>query len=398
MAYIRKRGKTWSYTVEGPKDPVTNERDQITKGGFKRKSDADLAASKLEIEIADGTFVKDSKISFGEYSNQWLRWYSAGVISKKPKLSSVRQRTYQVDSLLLHFNSIIIGKITRNQYQDVLLKMKESMATNTVKGIHGTARMIFRKAIQDGVIKTNPTDYTRVPADLEDEEDETPKYMEKEELAEFLNLAKSRGTDNYYHIYLLLAYTGMRVGELCVLKWSDINFDEFTISVNGTLYNPYDLTHSYTITSPKTKTSRRVVEVDDMILAELAKIKSQQNEFKMLHRNTWHDGDFVFARMDKPRNAKRTVYGYPLVRRTIERRMNVLMQWMNTSVKYTPHSLRHTHTSLCAEAGVSLEAIMQRLGHKDDRTTRLVYLHATQTVKREAAAKFGALMSNVIKM
>ncbi|WP_427854436.1 tyrosine-type recombinase/integrase [Desulfosporosinus metallidurans] len=44
----------------------------------------------------------------------------------------------------------------------------------------------------------------------------------------------------------------------------------------------------------------------------------------------------------------------------------------------TPHSLRYTHTSLLAEAGVSLPEIMERLGHKDDETTKFVYLNVTK--------------------
>ncbi|MDP5276348.1 tyrosine-type recombinase/integrase [Chengkuizengella axinellae] len=48
----------------------------------------------------------------------------------------------------------------------------------------------------------------------------------------------------------------------------------------------------------------------------------------------------------------------------------------------TPHSLRHTHTSLLAEAGVELQEIMDRLGHKDDNTTKHVYLHVTKPKKK----------------
>ena len=54
----------------------------------------------------------------------------------------------------------------------------------------------------------------------------------------------------------------------------------------------------------------------------------------------------------------------------------------------TPHSLRHTHTSLLAEAGVALEQIMDRLGHSDDQITKNVYLHVTQEMKKEASQKF----------
>ncbi|MGE7604678.1 tyrosine-type recombinase/integrase [Peribacillus sp. NPDC097675] len=61
----------------------------------------------------------------------------------------------------------------------------------------------------------------------------------------------------------------------------------------------------------------------------------------------------------------------------------------------TPHSLRHTHTSLLAEARVSLEQIMDRLGHIDDQITKNVYLHVTQDMKKEASHKFAELMRSL---
>ncbi|WP_144559519.1 tyrosine-type recombinase/integrase [Shouchella miscanthi] len=60
-----------------------------------------------------------------------------------------------------------------------------------------------------------------------------------------------------------------------------------------------------------------------------------------------------------------------------------------------PYSPRLTHTSLLAEAGVSLEEIMERLGHKNDSVTRDVYLHVTKSRKKEAAVKFSNLMDSV---
>jgi integrase len=63
----------------------------------------------------------------------------------------------------------------------------------------------------------------------------------------------------------------------------------------------------------------------------------------------------------------------------------------------TPHSLRHTHTSLLAEAGVALEQIMDGLGHSDDQITKNVYLHVTQEMKKEASHKFTQLMRSLNK-
>lgn len=58
-----------------------------------------------------------------------------------------------------------------------------------------------------------------------------------------------------------------------------------------------------------------------------------------------------------------------------------------------PHSFRHTHTSLLAEAGVPLEVIQDRLGHSDDSVTKEIYLHITKKLQNDAAEKFANLMN-----
>ncbi|WP_432806515.1 tyrosine-type recombinase/integrase [Rummeliibacillus stabekisii] len=63
--------------------------------------------------------------------------------------------------------------------------------------------------------------------------------------------------------------------------------------------------------------------------------------------------------------------------------------------KLTPHSLRHTHISLLAEAGVALEQNMVSLSHSDDQITKNVYLHVTKEMKKEASQKFLQLMRSL---
>lgn len=60
--------------------------------------------------------------------------------------------------------------------------------------------------------------------------------------------------------------------------------------------------------------------------------------------------------------------------------------------------MRHTHASLLAEAGVSLEQIMQRLGHANDDITKRIYLHVTKPKRKEAVQKFGDLMKSTSEL
>ena len=109
----------------------------------------------------------------------------------------------------------------------------------------------------------------------------------------------------------------------------------------------------------------------------------------MKHRDIYHDEDFVFASIDED------LPSYPLYIKKVENRMRRLLKIAELNPELTPHSLRHTHTSLLAEAGVSLPQIMERLGHKDEDTTKNVYLHVTKEMKKEASQKFKELMENL---
>lgn len=82
--------------------------------------------------------------------------------------------------------------------------------------------MIFRKALELELIKKDPTEFAYLKKDKKTieklEEEEVPKYLEKEELALFLKTAKERGLELDYLIFLILSYTGIRVGELVALS------------------------------------------------------------------------------------------------------------------------------------------------------------------------------------
>ncbi|GGE36005.1 hypothetical protein GCM10011391_13510 [Pullulanibacillus camelliae] len=104
----------------------------------------------------------------------------------------------------------------------------------------------------------------------------------------------------------------------------------------------------------------------------------------------WHslyyNQGFIFAKTERH-------YGYPIVIKMVQLRMARLLSIADLNPDLTPHSLRHT--SLLAKVGVSLEQIMDRLGHTDDQITKNVYLHVTQDMKKEASHKFSQLMRSL---
>lgn len=383
---IYKRGTTYTYMIDLGKDPITNKRQRISKGGYKTKKECQAALAEIQTQYNQGSYINESEITLKDFIDEWMKLYES---TGKVKISTVRVRKHETNNMLLYFKTVKLKDITRKMYQEFLFEMNKKFAENTLSGIHGTSRSVFKKAVELKYIKEDPTEYAVLPKrqktveELEAEHP-IPKFFELNELNEFLEAAKKDDDKQVHTIFMTLAYTGMRVGELCALKWKDIDFNKKEISIYKTYYNPTNKTDKYTLLTPKTKTSKRKIFIDDMLIKELKKHKKYQDEFK-LKIPSWYKEDFIFTKvLNYP--------GYPEVIKGIENKMAQLIKNNNLEKKITPHGLRHTHASLLAQAGVSLEEIMERLGHKDDSITREIYLHVTQDMKKEASSKFMNLM------
>jgi len=387
MAYFYKKNNNWSYRMDAGIDPVSGKRHQISKHGFKTKKEAIAAANEVSASLANAAYVPDNNITFYTFSKEWKQLYSASV-----KISTLRVREHELGILNKHFKMLPIQSITRRQYQKMLIDLKKDYADNTISGVHGTARMIFKKAREFNLIKTDPTEFSRPPRkqiSIENVLSAVPKYLEKNDLRSFLAAAHENGLIGDYAAFMLLAYTGIRIGELAALTWQDIDFDEHTISITKTCYNPTNRSLEYILLPPKTTKSIRTIDTDPIVFAALDQYRSEQNIEKMRYRKDWHkDHDFVFCSVRYP--------GYPTEQKAVQLRITRLQKKLpEIAFKITPHVFRHTHTSLLAEADVPLHEIMDRLGHQDDETTRKVYLHVTKDKKKDASLKFAKLLQNI---
>ncbi|WP_066301125.1 tyrosine-type recombinase/integrase [Bacillus sp. FJAT-29937] len=384
-------GSKWAFVVDIGIDPITGKRKQKSKSGFLTQQEAEAAANTLIYELNQGTYVEETDKTFSDFANEWLPIYRD---SKDVKPGTIRVRIHEIGRLLPYFAQLKLKDITRKMYQDALNDLKDQgLADSTREGINRTGRMIFRKALELEIIKKDPTEFAYVKKDRKTieqlEEEEVPNYLEKEELALFLETAKQHGLEHDFLVFLILAYTGIQVGELVALKWKDIDFKNHTISITKTYYNPNNNnTVEYQLVPPKTRKSRRKIVVDEEVIEALKEHKKVQNQVIDQLGNHYYNQDFIFAKMERH-------FGYPIVIKNVRDRMKRLLKIADLNEESTPHSLRHTHTSLLAEAGVSLEQIMDRLGHTDDQITKNVYLHVTKEMKKEASQKFGELMRSL---
>lgn len=391
-----KSGAMWECSLELPKDPVTGKRRRITARA-KRKPEAKALAEKKYRDVTEFGLTTDpgqSTITFKELAAQWLETHK-----KNKKESAHRSDGYHVRRFGKYLSSVSVRDITPKMYQNVIDQMEaEGYAFNTIYSAHTVAKKIFRQGLMWQIIKSSPADMAIMPKEkvtieqLESDEEWDQKYLEHDELAGFLKVARDHGLWFDDIVFTLLAFTGMRIGELLALKWTDIDFEGQEISITKTLFNVDGKKNEYQLLTPKTKKSIRKISLDEELVQLLKKAKAMQNEKKVRNRVFWHEENFVIARED----------GYPMSPRFIYYRLKRLSTFVKEETSITkhlhPHIFRHTHTSMLTEAGVPLPAIMQRLGHVDGRTTLSIYTHVTEALKKSAAeqlanSKYGNMIN-----
>lgn len=187
------------------------------------------------------------------------------------------------------------------------------------------------------------------------------KYLEGEELQELLDGMK---LEQWKMVTQFLALSGLRFGECAALTVNDLDMKNKTIHVTKT----YD-TINKVVTTPKTDNSIR----DVFMQAELyAFCKSAITYHKKAELQYGYRSKLLFCDI----NGGYIEY-YAYNKYLKENAKNILGR------NITTHVMRHTHTSLMAEAGVPLEVISRRLGHSDSKTTRDIYLHITQKQKEK---------------
>lgn len=400
MASFRKRGckckknrkctcgATWSFVIDIGKDPVTGKRRQKEFYGYRTKAEAIDASATMRHEVKTGLYVVETEKTFEEFASEWIKKHK---LSGDLKPNSVRLREYRVKMLMSYLCKAKMKDITLIQYQHALNDLyQQGYAHGTIAGINITGNQIFEEALRQGILRKNLIKHAYVPKKKltveELEQEEIPKYLEKDELNHFFAIAMNQGLHNDYITFLTLAFTGLRIGELVALKWSDFDAIEKTLSITKSYYNKTNSTTEFELDTTKTKTSRRIVDIDKTIVEELKKHETRQKEIKMKFRKHYQDNDFIFAETG-------LYAGFPVMPVKVRTRMKRLLKLAGLNTSLSPHSLRHTHTSLLAEAGADLDEIMYRLGHKSDAITRNIYLHITKARKKKTAQIFEHYMT-----
>ncbi|MDN4607962.1 site-specific integrase [Sporosarcina highlanderae] len=355
MAHIRKRGKTYSYTVDMGVDPVTGKRRQLHKGGFTRKKDAEAAARKVELSLDENRFIEPSKKKFSDFIDEWFNNHYKNRIRNTTAVS----RRYLIEKHILQNNSLCNKAISEISTADLDAYYNEKLALgysgSYVRQIHQIINRAFDQAVRWKKLSENPA------------VDTDPPSIRKKELpiwsiAHIQTFLAACRKEPHYVTFLLAIYTGMRKGEILGLRWDDVDMKNGKIQVNKSLsYIPEE---GYQLGSLKTPKSKRLIPIPEFVINELITHKGNQNNWKRLVGESFVDQDLVIC----------TAEGSAVDPRNLSRVMNRIVRSVNVP-KIRFHDLRHTHASILVSKGVDVVRISARMGHANPKITLEYYAH-----------------------
>ena len=279
------------------------------------------------------------------------------------------------------------------------LASERGLKIATIDNIHTVLHQVLQLAVEDNYVRQNVSDNMLKELKMSCHfEDDHKRALTVPEQELFLDFLADEGCQyhHWYPIFVVMIGTGMRVGEVCGLRWEDINLEEGMIDVNHTLvyYNHRDEHGCYfSIHTPKTKAGNRKIPMTEEVKAAFLKEKDNQ-KLSGISCNVTVDGyrDFIFV------NRFGAVQHQGTLNKALRRIIRdcndkQLLKGKKNPVllpNFSCHSLRHTFTTRLVEAGVNIKVIQELCGHSRSDVTLDIYTTVTKELKQREFGDFEA--------
>ena len=370
----------WKVAISlGYKD---GKKQIVRKQGFKTKKEAEAYATEILSQKNKGYIAPvNNNILFKDFILKWFNEY-------KEKTLSINTRTRYLSSINIHIiphlGNYKLTDITNVVMQDFYNNIiNEGNKPSTAKKIIEVVNNCLRYAKKLKLIYILPTEIEKIKITKPEIE-----FWTKKELDYFLNEIK----DNYlFKPVFIDILTGLRIGELCGLRWKDVDFEKGIISINGQIVLDRTKKELLYTTILKTDTAFRKITIPKILIDYL----------KDLYNNiTPLENDFIIkdreGNMCNPRNLSmnftRTIQKY---KKPINELKTVPDNYMQLK-QITFHGLRHTHATLLILNGENIKVVSERLGHKDISTTLNTYTHVMEEMKDNTANLLQGIFNNIV--
>lgn len=336
---------------------------------FDTKRDATRAFNEHKVKMDKGTQIMPSEYTFA----QWLDyWYKDIILPQIEETTAYGYRGMIENYLKPQLGEIRLQKLTARDIQQYYtwLMDEKKLSPNTVIKHHNLLTNTLNAAERQEYITKNPMRAVSPPKKRQRE----AKFYTPEQLGILLD--KAVGTRLELPVYIC-AYLGLRRGELCGLRWSDVDLEHKTITIENTRTQAGKKEIEK---GTKTASSTRTLYLPDTLCDMLKAAKENQQAYRAEYKNAYDDNDYVVVMED----------GKPF-------RPNYLSELFskfladNDLPKIVLHELRHTFASLSNQAGIPAYNIGKALGHSTPATTQKIYTHLLDQTHTQAVEGVAAI-------
>lgn len=363
-----------SYYVDGRRKQKSVSTGLPVKGN-KRRALEFLENLKRTYETKESMENMDgSRLLMTDYMDEWLK-----IV--KPLVERATYKSY--DNMVSarirpHFEKLnlllteVEPKHIKMLYDEIL---EQGYTTNTVIHYHAVLHQALAYAVKNDYILSNPADRVKRPK----KNKHISSFYTKEEILTLLDIAKD---DPIYIPIVLSSYYGFRRSETLGMRWSAIDFENKTITVN---HKVTELTENgktivYAEDKLKTKSSYRTLPlipvVEEKLLEHKAKLERNQKLFGNSYCKEYMDYVCVdeIGKLFRP-NFVSDHFGWLLKKYGLK--------------KLTFKELRHSCASMLVAEGIPMKSIQEWLGHSNFSTTADIYSHIDYHAKQQSAAAIG---------
>lgn len=341
----------------------------LSEKGNKRKAEAELARLRAEFEPPKEAGDLSSDMLFADYLLEWLE-------IAKGRLAHATYGAYQgllKSTIVPYFRKkkLTLRELEARHLQMFCSEMLRRVTPNTVIHYHAVIHSALKYAVKTDMLIQNVADKVDRPR----KNSFQPVFLSADEMQKMFEAL--RGTKLELPV-LVVAFYGLRRGEVCGLKWDAIDFERGTITIRHTVTSLQvdGKTKMYAQDSAKTKSSMRTLPLVGSFAEYFKEVKAAQEVNKKVCGNCYnyeYDG-YVFV--DELGDLMRPEYLTSYFPQYIQKHGCKRMRF---------HDLRHSCASLLLANGVPLKQIQEWLGHSDFSTTANIYAHLDYTSKLSSA-------------
>ena len=352
----------------------TIERRQQVSGGFATKATALKARTEALHELGQGMHVSPDKITLGEYLElEWTPLARDGGPLARTTLAGYRAhvRNHLAPTKL---GTVPMQELTREKIKAHFVSLKtegrcdgedKPLSAASLRRILATLSKALNDAVEARILPMNPA--TRLP--LPKVTKPAPRVWSSEQVSQFLTSAKG---DDLAPLWLLVATTGMRRGEVLGLHWRDVDLATAKLTIRRAVSEVGGVVVEG---QPKTAESVRTLELSPVAVTLLRRHRTAQKVARLASGLRRPDMDLVFAgEAGEWLSPSRVSAAF------------IAAVKRSGLPKLSLHGLRHSWATIAiVELGVDVTTVSKQLGHANVSTTQNIYSHALPDQAKAAA-------------